>query len=105
MNIVTIAGIIHPIVISFVIGTGFGWCLCSLVGIIRGYLEMKRDQKKSERTWAELRPYLEHAMDRNQDGGLVWLSYDELRERRKKQNEQNIQQQVRGNSEETSSAS
>ena len=86
MNIVTIAGIIHPIVISFVIGTGFGWCLCSLVDILRKYLEMKRHQKKSERTWAELRPYLEHAMDRTADGGLVWLSYDELRERRNKQN-------------------
>ena len=102
MNIVTIAGIIHPIVISFVIGTGFGWCLCSLVGILRTYLEMKRHQKKSERTWAELRPYLEHAMDRNADGGLVWLSYDEIRERRNKQNEQNVQQQTRRGSEETS---
>ena len=104
MNIVTIAGIIHPIVISFVIGTGFGWCLCSFVDIIRKYLEMKRDQKKSERTWAELRPYLEHAMDRSSDGGLVWLSYDELRERKKKQNEPHIQQQVRRDTEETSSA-
>jgi len=101
MNIVTIAGIIHPIVISFVIGTGFGWCLCSLVDILWKYLDMKRHQKKSERTWAELRPYLEHAMDRNADGGLVWLSYDELRERREKQNEQ----QTRRDSEETSGAS
>ena len=101
MNIVTIAGIIHPIVISFVIGTGFGWCLCSLVDILRKYLEMKRHQKKSERTWAELRPYLEHAMDRTADGGLVWLSYDELRERRKKRN--GLQdKQTRRDSEETS---
>ena len=82
------------VVLAFVLGTGFGWCLCSLVGILRRYLEMKRDQRKSERTWAELRPYLEHAMDRNADGGLVWLSYDELRERRKKQHEQKLQQQM-----------
>lgn len=103
MNIVTIVGIIHPIVISFVIGTGLGWCLCSLVDILRKYLEMKRHQKKSERTWAELRPYLEHAMDRTADGGLVWLSYDEIKERRNKQNEQNTQQQVRRSTKETSS--
>lgn len=89
-------------IIAFLVGTGFGWCLCSLVGILWRYLEMKRDQKKSERTWAELRPYLEHAMDRTADGGLVWLSYDEIRERRNKQNEQNIQQQTRRGSEETS---
>ena len=101
MNIVTIAGIIHPIVISFVIGTGFGWCLCSLVDIFRKYLEMKRDRKKSERTWAELRPFLEHAMDRTADGGLVWLSYDELRERRNKQNGLH-DKQTRRDSEETS---
>lgn len=101
MNIVTIAGILHPIVISFVIGTGFGWCLCSLVDIFRKYLEMKRHQKKSERTWAELRPYLEHAMDRNADGGLVWLPYDELRERRNKQNGLH-DKQTRRDSEETS---
>lgn len=101
MNIVTIVGIMHPIIISFVIGAGFGWCLCSLVGILRRCLEMKRDQRKSERTWAELRPYLEHAMDRNADGGLVWLSYDELRERRKKQNGLH-DKQTRRDSEETS---
>ena len=89
-------------IIAFLVGTGFGWYLCSLVDIFRKYLEMKRDQRKSERTWAELRPYLEHAMDRNADGGLVWMSYDELRERRKKQNEQNIQQQTRRDSKETS---
>ena len=81
-------------IIAFLVGTGFGWCFCSFVGILRRYLEMKRDQKKSERTWAELRPYLEHAMGRNANGGLVWLSYDEIRERRNKQNEQNIQQQT-----------
>lgn len=102
MNIVTIVGIIHPIVISFVIGTGLGWCLCSLVDIFRKYLEMKRHQKKSERTWAELRPYLEHAMDRTADGGLVWLSYDEIKERRSKQNGLHDKQTRRG-SEETSS--
>ena len=101
MNIVTIAGIIHPIVISFVIGTGFGWCLCSLVDILLKYLDMKRHQKKSERTWAELRPYLEHAMDRTADGGLVWLSYDEIRERRNKQNGLH-DKQTRRDSEETS---
>lgn len=103
MNIVTIAGIIHPIVISFVIGTGFGWCFCSLVDILRKYLEMKRDQKKSEETWASLRPYLEHCMSNNTEGGIAWVSYDELRERRNKQNEQIIQQQVRRDSEKTSS--
>lgn len=94
-------------IIAFLVGTGFGWCLCSLVGILRRYLEMKRQQKKSERTWAELRPYLEHCLGHNDEGGLAWLSYEELkeRERRKKQNEQKLQQQVRGNSEETSSAS
>lgn len=101
MNIVTVIGILHPIVISFVVGTGFGWCLCSLVDIFRKYLEMKRDQRKSERTWAELRPYLEHAMDRSSDGSLVWLSYDELRERRKKQNELH-DKKTRRSSEETS---
>lgn len=89
-------------IIAFLVGTGFGWCLCSLVDIFRKYLEMKRDQKKSERTWAELRPYLEHAMDRTADGGLVWLSYDELRERRNKQNEQQVQQQIRRDTKETS---
>ena len=104
MNIVTIAGIIHPIAISFVIGTGFGWCLCSLADILRKYLDMKRHQKKSERTWAELRPFLEHAMDRTADGGLVWLSYDELRERREKQNGLH-DKQTRRDSEETSGAS
>lgn len=88
-------------IITFLVGTGFGWCLCSLVDILRKYLEMKRDQKKSERTWAELRPYLEHCME-NAEGGIAWVSYDELRERRKKQDEQNIQQQVRRSSEETS---
>ena len=89
-------------IIAFLVGTGFGWCLCSLVDTLLKCLDMKRHQKKSERTWAELRPYLEHAMDRTADGGLVWLSYDELRERRKKQNEQNIQQQTRRDSKETS---
>lgn len=90
-------------IIAFLVGTGFGWYLCSLVGILRRYLEMKRQQKKSERTWAELRPYLEHCLGHNDEGGLAWLSYEELkeRERRKKQNEQKLQQQVRGNSEET----
>ena len=88
-------------IIAFLLGTGFGWCLCSLVDILRKFLEMKRHQKKSERTWAELRPFLEHAMSRNADGGLVWLSYDELRERRNKQNELYDKQTRRG-SEETS---
>lgn len=95
MNIVTIAGIIHPIVISFVIGTGFGWGLCSLVDILRKYLEMKRHQKKSERTWAELRPYLEH--QRIQVGDTVeWVKNNEVL--RRKQHEQ----QVRGDAKETS---
>ena len=89
-------------IIAFLVGTGFGWCLCSLVDILRKYLDMKRHQKKFERTWAELRPYLEHAMDRNADGGLVWLSYDELIERKKKQNERKVQQQVRRDAKETS---
>ena len=101
MNIVTIVGTIHPIVISFVIGTGFGWCLCSLVDILRKYLEMKRQQKKSERTWNELRPYLEHCLGHNDEGGLAWLSYEELRERRKKQNGL-YDKQTRRDSEETS---
>ena len=92
-------------IIVFLLGTGFGWCLCSLVDTLLKYLDMKRHQKKSERTWAELRPYLEHAMDRTADGGLEWLSYDEFRERRKKQNEQNVQQQTRRDSEETSGTS
>lgn len=86
------------IIMAFVLGTGFGWCICSLVDTLLKCLDMKRHQKKSERTWAELRPYLEHAMDRTADGGLVWLSYDELRERRNKQNDQ----QTRRGSEETS---
>ena len=101
MNIVTIAGIIHPIVISFVIGAGFGWCLCSLVDILRKFLEMKRYRKKSDETWASLRPYLEHCMTNDTEGGLVWLSYDELRERRKKQNGLH-DKQTRRDSEETS---
>ena len=88
-------------IIAFLVGTGFGWCLCSLVDIFRKYLEMKRHRKKSERTWAELRPYLEHCME-HAEGGIAWISYDELRERRNKQNEQNIQQQTRRDSEETS---
>lgn len=90
------------IAMALILGFGIGWCLCSLVDILRRYLDMKRHQKKSERTWAELRPFLEHAMDRTADGGLVWLSYDELRERRNKQHEQKIQQQIRRGSEETS---
>lgn len=89
------------ILIAFLLGTGFGWCLCSLVDIFRKYLDMKRHRKKSERTWAELRPYLEHAMDRNADGGLVWLPYDELRERRNEQNGLH-DKQTRRDSEETS---
>lgn len=90
------------LIMAFIAGTGFGWCLCSLVDIFRKYLEMKRHQRKSEEKWASLRPYLEHAMDRTADGGLVWLSYDELRERRKKQN---VAEQARRSSEENASAS
>lgn len=101
MNIVTIVGIIHPIVISFVIGTGFGWCLCSLVDFIRKYLEMKRDQKKSERTWAELRPYLEHR--RIQVGDTVeWVRNNEAI--RRKQNGLH-DKQIRRDTEETSGTS
>lgn len=92
------------VVLAFVLGTGFGWCFCSLVDILLKYLDMKRCQKKSEKTWNNLRPYLKHCM-KYTEGGIAWVSYDELRERRKKQDEQNIQQHVRGNSEETSSAS
>lgn len=89
------------IAMALILGFGIGWCLCSLVDILRRYLDMKRHQKKSERTWAELRPFLEHAMDRTADGGLVWLSYDELRERRNKQNGLH-DKQTRRDSEETS---
>lgn len=86
-------------IVAFLVGTGFGWCLCSLVDFIRRYLEIKRDQKKSERTWASLRPYLEH--QRIQVGDTVeWVRNNEAI--RRKQNGLH-DKQIRRNSEETSS--
>jgi len=90
-------------IVAFLVGTGFGWCLCSLVDIFRKYLETKRNQRKSEEKWTNLRQYLEHCMTNNTEGGLVWISYDELRERERRMKQNGLyDKQTRSDSEETS---
>lgn len=90
-------------IIAFLVGTGFGWCLCSLVDYIHKYLEMKRYRRKSEETWASLRPYLEHR--RIQVGDTVeWIRNNEVM-RREHHGIQQHEQKSGGEVSEDSSAS
>lgn len=63
------------IVMTFICGTGFGWCLCSLLYILEEYLDDKRDlvkDKLNKRTTFDL--FMTHRMVRdNYTGDIQWV--------------------------------
>ena len=62
------------VVLAFVLGTGFGWCLCSAVEIVGNYLEEKRLDGVSKKNWKNLSTYLTHRMVRdNYTGEIHWV--------------------------------
>ena len=62
------------IIMAFIGGTGFGWCLCSAVEIIGDYLEEKRLDDVSKKNWKNLSTYLTHRMVRdNYTGEIHWV--------------------------------
>ena len=62
------------VVLAFVLGTGFGWCLCSAIEIVVDYLEEKRLDDVSNRNWKNLSTYLTHRMVRdNYTGEIHWV--------------------------------
>lgn len=66
------------VVLAFVLGTGFGWCICSAVEIIDTYLEEKRLDEVSYRNWKNLSTYLTHRMVRdNYTGEIHWVKYNQ----------------------------
>lgn len=62
------------VVLAFVLGTGFGWCLCSAFEIVDNYLEDRRLDEVSNRNWKNLSTYLTHRMVRdNYTGEIHWV--------------------------------
>lgn len=62
------------VALAFVLGTGFGWCLCSAVEIVNNYLEDRRLDDVSKKNWKNLSTYLTHRMVRdNYTGEIHWV--------------------------------
>lgn len=64
-------------VVIFVLGTGFGWCLCSANEIIQCYFDKKHSEDVAEKNWGGLALYLNHRLVRdNHTGKPIWVKDD-----------------------------
>lgn len=65
------------LVLAFVLGTGFGWCICSAVDIIQCYFDKKHSEDVAEENWGGLALYLNHRLVRdNHTGKPIWVKDD-----------------------------
>lgn len=76
------------LIMSFIAGTGIGWCLCSCLYILDEYLEVRRNQIKinaSKRTTCDA--FMSHRLVQDHHTGEIgWMSYTEWLEMKRKEN-------------------